>query len=171
VKEVEPIWELPIAVARYGLPKDIPKMRAAFETRSAVPNSPVTRACLSLFEAFVAQRDGKLPESYRHASDAARRFNELGWYKYVHLAQSVLPKDAKIPLLTVHKYHPFSNLSMLTVRERQIAELVLKGFTNRAIAEKLAIRERTVEAHMTSIMSRLGVRSRYQLADQAGSET
>jgi DNA-binding NarL/FixJ family response regulator len=48
-------------------------------------------------------------------------------------------------------------------REQQVAELVLQGLTNRAIADALSIKERTVESHMTSIMSRLGVRSRHQL--------
>jgi DNA-binding NarL/FixJ family response regulator len=51
------------------------------------------------------------------------------------------------------------------MREQEVAELVLKGLTNRAIADALRISENTVETHMASIMTRLGIRSRHQLAE------
>lgn len=57
------------------------------------------------------------------------------------------------------------DMTSLTKREEEVAHLVLKGLTNRAIARALAISEHTVESHMTSIMNRLGIRSRHQLTD------
>jgi DNA-binding NarL/FixJ family response regulator len=57
------------------------------------------------------------------------------------------------------------DMTSLTRREEEVAHLVLKGLTNRAIARELAISESTVESHMTSIMNRLGIRSRHQLTD------
>jgi DNA-binding NarL/FixJ family response regulator len=57
------------------------------------------------------------------------------------------------------------DMTSLTKREEEVAHLVLKGLTNRAIARELAISEHTVESHMTSIMNRLGIRSRHQLTD------
>lgn len=57
------------------------------------------------------------------------------------------------------------DMTSLTRREEEVAHLVLKGLTNRAIARELAISEHTVESHMTSIMNRLGIRSRHQLTD------
>jgi DNA-binding NarL/FixJ family response regulator len=43
----------------------------------------------------------------------------------------------------------------LTVRERDILALVAEGRSNRAIASRLAIAERTVEKHCTSIFDKL----------------
>ena len=52
----------------------------------------------------------------------------------------------------------------LSERERQIADCVTEGLTNLAIAVRLSIRPKTVEKHLTSIFSKLGVSSRSQLA-------
>lgn len=55
-------------------------------------------------------------------------------------------------------------LDALTPREREIALRIAAGDSNRAIAERLGISERTVKAHLTSIFSKLGVKDRVQLA-------
>ena len=52
----------------------------------------------------------------------------------------------------------------LTRRERQVADLVADGLTNRAIAERLVISPRTVEGHVEHALTKLGFRSRSQLA-------
>ena len=52
---------------------------------------------------------------------------------------------------------------MLTGRERQIAELVARGLSNREIAERLVISKRTVDAHVNHIFGKLGLSSRVQL--------
>lgn len=52
----------------------------------------------------------------------------------------------------------------LTRREWQVAEGVSRGLRNRDIALTLGIREKTVKAHLSSIFSKLGVRSRMELA-------
>jgi DNA-binding NarL/FixJ family response regulator len=46
-------------------------------------------------------------------------------------------------------------LDPLTPREQEIAELVLAGITNRAIATQLVLSERTVEGHVRSILAKL----------------
>jgi len=52
----------------------------------------------------------------------------------------------------------------LSRREREIADLVAEGSSNREIAERLFISERTVEGHVESIRNKLGFRSRSQIA-------
>ena len=54
-------------------------------------------------------------------------------------------------------------LRALSERQRQIAELVALGATNRGIAGPLHISEHTVEHHVSNVFARLGVRSRAQL--------
>lgn len=51
----------------------------------------------------------------------------------------------------------------LTSRERQIAELVARGLSNREIAERLVISRRTVDAHVNHVFCKLGLSSRVQL--------
>ncbi len=48
-------------------------------------------------------------------------------------------------------------------REREVAELVGNGMSNRAIGERLSISERTVEHHIASVFNKLGLRSRAEL--------
>lgn len=48
----------------------------------------------------------------------------------------------------------------LTPRELEVLDLVAEGLSNRAIADRLYIGERTVKSHMTSIMRKLAVSSR-----------
>lgn len=52
----------------------------------------------------------------------------------------------------------------LSVREREISLLVAEGLTNRAIAQRLVISERTVEGHVAHILTKLGHSSRAQIA-------
>lgn len=58
-------------------------------------------------------------------------------------------------------------LSDLTTRERQVAELLAQGLTNRQIAERLFIGETTVASHVSSCLNKLGLRSRTLLAARA----
>ena len=48
-------------------------------------------------------------------------------------------------------------VSQLTEREREVLGLIAEGMSNRAIASRLFITERTVEAHVTQIFQKLGL--------------
>lgn len=52
----------------------------------------------------------------------------------------------------------------LTRRERQVAAVVARGSTNQEIADELVVSVKTVEAHITRILSKLGFTSRAQIA-------
>jgi non-specific serine/threonine protein kinase len=55
----------------------------------------------------------------------------------------------------------------LTRREREVAELVARGLTNRQIASELHLSERTIGNHVTKILRKLGLTSRAQVATWA----
>jgi len=50
----------------------------------------------------------------------------------------------------------------LTARERQVLSLIVAGRSNREIGERLSIKEVSVKAHVTLILSRLQVKDRTQ---------
>ena len=59
-------------------------------------------------------------------------------------------------------------LDALSGREREIAELVAEGRTNREIGGELFLSEKTVEGHLTRIFAKLGVTSRVEVAEAVG---
>lgn len=57
-----------------------------------------------------------------------------------------------------------ARLAELTRREREIAELIGNGESNKQIARQLTITESTVKAHLTEIFRKLGIADRLKLA-------
>ena len=54
--------------------------------------------------------------------------------------------------------------STLTPREREIAALIARGLSNRAIADELVISQATVARHVANMLTKLGFSSRAQVA-------
>ena len=81
---------------------------------------------------------------------------------FVREANAMMPRTAGGRSTTVGSHG-------LTAREREVALLVTAGMSNRAIAGKLFVGERTVEAHVSSILGKLGQTSRAQIAAWATS--
>ena len=55
-------------------------------------------------------------------------------------------------------------IATLSQREREVAELVAEGLTNRDIGARLYLSEKTIETHLTRVFQKLGMRSRTQVA-------
>ena len=51
---------------------------------------------------------------------------------------------------------------MLTKREKEVIELLIKGYNNSQISEQLMITSHTTKAHISSIFQKLGVANRVQ---------
>ena len=53
-----------------------------------------------------------------------------------------------------------NRLDILTAREREVLDVLATGATNRDIAERLFISEKTVSVHVTNLLAKLGVPNR-----------
>lgn len=58
-------------------------------------------------------------------------------------------------------------LDQLTARQRQVLALLVKGYSNRQIAQELGTREVTAAFHLKGVFRRLGVSNRTQAATKA----
>jgi DNA-binding NarL/FixJ family response regulator len=69
-----------------------------------------------------------------------------------------------MPLFSVYLYigsnTTMTTLADLTARELEILQMVLAGYTNKAIAAEVFISEKTVEFHLDNIYTKIGVRTR-----------
>ncbi|HUZ48905.1 MAG TPA: AAA family ATPase [Candidatus Dormibacteraeota bacterium] len=94
----------------------------------------------------------------------ASRFAELGAPLFERLATGdwhALFYDAAT---TPEKQHLGIIAKKPTRRELEVASLVSEGITNREIAERLFLSERTIEAHLANLFAKVNVGSRTQLA-------
>ena len=100
----------------------------------------------------LAERELAACEAHRARDEAARHLRRLG-------------------LRVTGRQRRFARadgLGALSGREREIAERVASGATNREIAGQLFLSAKTVEAHLTSVFAKLGVSSRAEVAELVG---
>ena len=71
---------------------------------------------------------------------------------------------ALLPTLDVDVAVLDGRLSALAERERKVLELVADGLTNRQIAERLTLAEKTVKNHVSSMLAKLGLERGTQAA-------
>ncbi len=55
----------------------------------------------------------------------------------------------------------------LTDRERQVLKLIVEGYSNKEIGERLSITEGTVKSHVNGVLGKLGVHDRTQAVTEA----
>ncbi|OUC93419.1 ATP-binding protein [Streptosporangium minutum] len=101
----------------------------------------------------------------RHAASAlaelAERFGALGaTHDAARCRRALRDIGAEFPLPRGRK----GNAGALSQREREVARLVALGRTNREIADVLFLSTRTVETHVATVLRKLGVRSRTEVA-------
>jgi DNA-binding NarL/FixJ family response regulator len=79
------------------------------------------------------------------------------------VARELRRAGARISLKT-HRLAGPGPADDLTVREREIADLVAGGRSNKQVARELFVSDKTVEHHLSRVYAKLGVRSRTELA-------
>ncbi len=153
--------ELFSLAARYG---DLDEARLGVDSLRALvaPNRPYLRAHQLLARAHFLFRSNERGGWVDCAGDAARAFSAMGMRRWTNDAMRLLVTQEPSG-----ERRPRGRLagSALTGREEQVAHLIRRGARNREVAAALQISEHTVERHVSSILGRLGLRSRWQIAD------
>lgn len=133
------------------------KLGAPEEAQSLVKESLLTlekdQVLLAVASFYYAQPDMIDPvlnqmskETYQHVHKLLKEYDH-NWQKTFYY------------LLTNAHEHQFSK------RERELTELVVGELSNKEIAERLGITERTVKFHLTQIYKKLGLKNRKQLIE------
>jgi DNA-binding CsgD family transcriptional regulator len=115
---------------------------------------PFSLARTRLVHGQVLRRLGERRAARDSLEQARSTFEELGAPLWAERAREEL---ARIPIKR-------ASGSALTPAESRVAELVVDGKTNYEVAQALFVSEKTVEANLTRIYRKLGIRSRSALA-------
>lgn len=132
---------------------------------AAAAGEPVRAArVLGAVDGF-AQRLGipRLPHLalYRRAAAAARAALGAEAFDVAHAAGRALSLDqVSEEAKTGTPATGATKTSAFSPRERDVTQLLVKGYTDRAIADELFISTRTVESHVARIFAKLGVHTR-----------
>jgi len=165
----------------------VSQARALLETEANSEHGTIARAYLALFDARVAQRERRREDTDIAAREATAAFKAIGLAVDEAYARELRGnvKDAVDAFRRIGAHAEVARLTAtvdkgtsrrrgegtLTAREREIAALIGRDMSNRQIAETLVISERTVETHVASIFSKLGIANRRELAGFLRGET
>jgi DNA-binding NarL/FixJ family response regulator len=126
----------------------------------------------TLFEALKSGASGYLLKSL-NGSQFFSLLNKAMWGETVlspDLATRMLTEFADRdthPRATDQDPAPEEKALVLTARQRQVLELVAQGLTNKEIAQELGVSDNTIKYHVSQILERLHLTSRYELAQHA----
>ncbi|ALG08794.1 LuxR family transcriptional regulator [Kibdelosporangium phytohabitans] len=111
----------------------------------------------ALFESVMAGAAGYVLKEVR-GGDLVRAI------RTVAQGGSLLDPTATTRVLTRLRRGPTDKLADLTEQERKVLELIGEGLTNRQIAERLFLAEKTVKNYVSNLLAKLGMRRRTQAA-------
>jgi DNA-binding NarL/FixJ family response regulator len=133
---------------------------SAAAAREAAAGAPLTRARALLAEGRSRAAAGDRPAAIEALTAAQQALDGFGALRRRDEAVRELRRLGHRVVRGAHH----AAAGPLTAREREIADLVAAGRTNREVAEQLVLSTRTIEAHLRNIYAKLGVRSRIELA-------
>lgn len=133
---------------------------------TAFANAVVTQDAAAL-EAHATQFEaiGALLDAAEAAGHAARAHRQAGAAKdATRCATRSAELAARCPGAATPLLVDRTASAELSARESEVAHLAASGLTNKVIAERLYVSERTVENHLYRVFAKLGIRSRDELA-------
>jgi DNA-binding CsgD family transcriptional regulator len=150
-----------VAAARSLDAHQLVLLRDAASAYGASTGHRVARATNELVLAIVATRLGNA--DHARAASAAAAFRDAGWplFEAAALAYAGPGREAVAPDGRAAVVEPNARL---TAREWQVATLVAEGNSNVEIGRQLDVGIKTVEKHVSSVLLKLGARSRAQIA-------
>ncbi len=106
------------------------------------------------------------------ATEALEIYRTYGAHRSATLATTLLndlgtPRRTPTAAGTSRASRPSTGWHSLTRTEQAVAQLVAEGLTNREVAQQLYVSHRTVETHISNGLTKLGARSRVNLAKAA----
>jgi DNA-binding CsgD family transcriptional regulator len=151
-----------------GATGDLPAARVAFEEAAGLLADlplPFDLARLHFTWGQTLRRAGKRRDADPVLKAARDLYAGLGATTYVERCDRELRAGG---VRTTRAAPAERNAETLTPQEELVTELVAKGMTNRAVASELFVSTKTVQYHLTRIYSKLGIRSRGELAALRG---
>jgi LuxR family transcriptional regulator, maltose regulon positive regulatory protein len=133
----------------------------------AACDAPFETGCVRLDLAATLSALGRSDQARREVEAAIADFRAIGANWERARAETMLAKLDKT-IATVRPEIVDGPLSGLSRRELEVLGLVAEGLTNRDIAERLVLREHTVNRHVANILRKLGLTSRAAAASVAG---
>jgi DNA-binding NarL/FixJ family response regulator len=103
-------------------------------------------------------------------AEAARLAESIGAVTQRRLAARAL-RDLGVRAWRRGRAKAGDRLDGLSDREREVADLVADGRSNREIAEELLVSPKTVERHLTNVLAKLGLRNRTEVASLVRTST
>jgi DNA-binding CsgD family transcriptional regulator len=140
-------------------------LEAAALAESVDAPLPAARCRTLAGEALAAA--GRRDEAVRELQRAETELSALGAARYRDEAARELRRLGE-RVTARQRRSTGEGLDALSGREREIADLVAEGRTNREIGGELFLSEKTVEGHLTRIFAKLGVTSRAEVAEVVG---
>ena len=120
---------------------------------------PFERALLELAAGAHQRRTGRRRAAAELLARAGERLDALGAVPWYDRAAREIERCGLHPKRRSEAHDP-----ELTAQERLVAHLVAGGRTNREVASELVISIKTVEHHLSRVYTKLGLRSRTELA-------
>ncbi|MEO7838962.1 MAG: tetratricopeptide repeat protein [Anaerolineales bacterium] len=146
----------------------------AADTLRKALHSPMSPADRVEYESILAEVQAAMRESkFKAAWAAGEAMAAEGWEKVITyaLAQPIAgdatTHSETSPVIISRNEADKQKYGGLTTREREVAAQIAQGKSNQAIAVELFVGLKTVEAHVTRILSKLGFTSRAQIAGWA----
>jgi DNA-binding NarL/FixJ family response regulator len=132
-------------------------LRAALEARRQVPGTAVLVLSQYVEEQYAGELLASNPEGigYLLKDRVADVADFVAAVRQVAQGGTVLDPEVVAQLLTRRRRGDL--LETLTAREQEVLKLMAEGRSNTAIAERLYVGEGTVEKHVSSIFSKLGL--------------
>ena len=127
-------------------------------------------ASLSVWESIPGRLPAPLQEPARHCETRTRSgLGPVGQEQAFEAGRHLDRRDAVALALEESVPGPTSPISerepsVLSQRENEVAALIAQGLTDRQIATRLVISQRTAESHVQHILTKLSYRSRAQIA-------